>query len=224
MGSNLKGRQVNWPSNGPRQADGIVSAGMIPGQVGIYEILFKLPDTIPPGVAPCVGDNLLSNLTVSIGYMNYENTFDGAGICVYQSAATARSQMAQALIHAVYQKLNFTDPDTFPFAQSPPHSSDVPASHPQYKWIQRVAELQMASSTASDCDPGDFCPDAQITNGQIAVYLVRAVRLLSNACVTSQAAAIQHWRTASRSTHKRPTSRTSRPHIPISAGFRRRAS
>jgi hypothetical protein len=158
---------------------------MIPGQVGIYEILFKVPDTIPADVPPC-GGAVPSNLTVSIGYQTYENTFDGAGICVYQPAATARSQMAQQTIHALYQKLNFSDPDTFPFSQSPPHFSDVPASHPQYKWIQRMAELQIASNTASDCDPGAFCPDAQITNGEIAVFLVRAVQLLSNNCISSQ--------------------------------------
>lgn len=81
---------------------------------------------------PCSG-YVTSNLTVSIGYAAYENTFDGVGICVFQPAATERSQMAKDLIHAIFQKLNYPDPDTFPFAQSPPHFSDVSASHPQYK-------------------------------------------------------------------------------------------
>ena len=181
-GKNLKPRPVNWPSGSPRPSEGIVSAGMIPGQVGIYEIVFKVPDTIPPDVPPCIGDTY-TNLTVSIGY---QDSFDGASICVTQPAATARSQMAKALVRGLYQKLGLADPDSFPFAQSPPHYSDVPESLPLYKYMQRIAELQIASDNASDCDPGAFCPDAQSTNGQIAVWVVRAMQLRSDPCVSSE--------------------------------------
>jgi hypothetical protein len=180
-GKNLPARALNWPSGGPRPAEGIVSATMIPGQVGIYEILFKVPETIPPEVPPCY-NGTYTNLTVSLGFLD---SFDGAGICVAQPAATARSQMAKALVHGLYEKLNFKDPDAFPYAASPGHFLDVPESHPQYKWIQRLAELQIASDGASDCGPGSFCPDAQITNGQIAVWVVRAMQVRTDPCATS---------------------------------------
>ena len=183
-GKNLKPRMVNWPVGGPRPADGIVSAGMIPGLVGIYEILFKVPDTVPSDVPPCLADTN-SNFTVSIGYSTSE-PFDGAGICVVQPAATERSQMAEALLHVLYRALAYPNPDTFPFAQSPAHFSDVPESQPRYKSIQRMVELQIASPSASDCGPGRFCPDAQITNGQMAVFVVRAMQLRSNPCARSQ--------------------------------------
>ena len=62
--------------------------GLTPGQVGLYQVNVKLPDTIPPvpactGVYSCLGSLLKclvqSNLTIDIGGWS---SFDGAAICV----------------------------------------------------------------------------------------------------------------------------------------------
>ncbi|MCU1273653.1 MAG: hypothetical protein JWO48_1084, partial [Bryobacterales bacterium] len=64
--------------------------GLTPGQVGLYQINVKLPDTFPPvescttlsvitGNAGTLSNIALSNLTISIGGVS---SFDGAAICV----------------------------------------------------------------------------------------------------------------------------------------------
>jgi hypothetical protein len=63
--------------------------GLTPGQVGLYQINVKIPDTVP-SVPPCTGtpggigklgftSTVLSNLTIDIGG---QVSFDGAAICV----------------------------------------------------------------------------------------------------------------------------------------------
>jgi uncharacterized protein (TIGR03437 family) len=59
--------------------------GLTPGQVGLYQINVKLPDTLPPtpactGIAPSpLISYVQTNLTIDIGGIN---SFDGAAICV----------------------------------------------------------------------------------------------------------------------------------------------
>ena len=64
--------------------------GLTPGQVGLYQINVKLPDTFPPvdpcttasvitGTAGTLSNVALSNLTISFGGVS---SFDGAAICV----------------------------------------------------------------------------------------------------------------------------------------------
>jgi hypothetical protein len=64
--------------------------GLTPGQVGLYQINVKLPDTFPPvescttlsvitGNGGTLSNMALSNLTISIGGVS---SFDGAAICV----------------------------------------------------------------------------------------------------------------------------------------------
>ncbi len=65
-----------------------IFAGLTPGQVGLYQINVKIPDTLP-SVAPCtpvVAGNALnplnvvqSNLTINVSAVA---SFDGAAICV----------------------------------------------------------------------------------------------------------------------------------------------
>ena len=59
--------------------------GLTPGQVGLYQINVKIPDTLPP-IPACTGyssSTLLgcvqSNLTIDIGGVS---SFDGAAICI----------------------------------------------------------------------------------------------------------------------------------------------
>jgi S-layer family protein len=53
--------------------------------------------------------------------------------------------------------------------------SDVPPSHPFYQFIEALA----ASGVTSGCNasPPQFCPDAPLTRGQMAVFLARALGL-----------------------------------------------
>ncbi|MBS1829955.1 MAG: hypothetical protein JST93_31945 [Acidobacteria bacterium] len=69
--------------------DGLVSASLAEGMVGVYEVRFKVPKTIPPGLRSCLGNPRLShNLMVNIGYTYIlafsggGQVFDGAAICV----------------------------------------------------------------------------------------------------------------------------------------------
>ena len=50
---------------------------------------------------------------------------------------------------------------------------DVPASHPFAKWIEEVAREGITGGCAAS--PPQYCPDAIVTRGQMAVFLLRAV-------------------------------------------------
>lgn len=83
---------------------------------------------------------------------------------------------------------NTTNPDTLRFAAvkiryrlqvSPapasPTFTDVPATHPFYQFIEALA----ASGITAGCSasPPQYCPDAMLTRGQMAVFLARALGL-----------------------------------------------
>lgn len=60
--------------------------GPTPGQVGLYQINVKIPDTVPP-VVPCSSSlGVASNLTIDVGSSTSGGiSFDGAPICVQAS-------------------------------------------------------------------------------------------------------------------------------------------
>jgi len=51
--------------------------------------------------------------------------------------------------------------------------NDVPASHPFFQFVEALA----ASRITSGCGDGNYCPDAPVTRGQIAVFLAKALGL-----------------------------------------------
>ena len=51
--------------------------------------------------------------------------------------------------------------------------NDVPANHPFYQFIEALA----ASGITAGCSNGNFCPDAPLTRGQMAVFLAKALGL-----------------------------------------------
>jgi len=50
---------------------------------------------------------------------------------------------------------------------------DVPTSHPFFQFIEALA----ASGITGGCGSGNFCPDAPVTRGQMAVFLSKALGL-----------------------------------------------
>jgi hypothetical protein len=51
--------------------------------------------------------------------------------------------------------------------------SDVPAIHPQFRFVEALA----ASGISGGCGGGNYCPDAPLTRGQMAVFLATALGL-----------------------------------------------
>jgi hypothetical protein len=51
--------------------------------------------------------------------------------------------------------------------------NDVPANHGFYQFIEALAE----SGITAGCGNGNFCPDAPLTRGQMAVFLAKALGL-----------------------------------------------
>ena len=54
-----------------------------------------------------------------------------------------------------------------------PSFSDVPSTHPFFQYI----EMFRAAGITSGCAAGQFCPDAFVTRGQMAVFLSRVLGL-----------------------------------------------
>jgi hypothetical protein len=54
---------------------------------------------------------------------------------------------------------------------SPPaaYFTDVPSTHLYYSFIQKLRELAITSG----CTATEYCPDANITRGQMAVFMIR---------------------------------------------------
>ena len=77
-------------------------------------------------------------------------------------APMTRSELAVFLVRSYLKS------DTFSF-QATPYFSDVPASHPNFRYIQKVRELGFTLG----CTATTYCPDSTVTRGQIAPFLVR---------------------------------------------------
>lgn len=74
-----------------------------------------------------------------------------------------RNEMAVFIVRAVLGT------DTFQYGQIP-YFSDVPVSHPQFAWIQKLRELGVTNG----CTATTYCPGDLVTRGQMAAFLVRA--------------------------------------------------
>lgn len=85
-------------------------------------------------------------------------------------APILREQMAELVIRALLRT------ETFSFS-SAPRFDDVPADHPKFKWIQKLAELGISNG----CTATRYCPGDRVTRGQMAAFIVRARTGLSAA-------------------------------------------
>ncbi|MBL8216483.1 MAG: S-layer homology domain-containing protein, partial [Bryobacterales bacterium] len=67
------------------------------------------------------------------------------------------------LVLSVLRTSAFSDSQT-------PLFSDVPRSHAQFRWIEKLAELGLTQG----CGGGRYCPDQLLTRAQLAAFLARA--------------------------------------------------
>jgi hypothetical protein len=82
------------------------------------------------------------------------------------SGLVSRQDAAVLIVRGKLESLfgdNFTYPTTAFF-------TDVPASLPQFPYVQKMYELGLTSG----CSPTQFCPNANLTRQEIATFLDRA--------------------------------------------------
>ncbi|MCZ2150634.1 MAG: SBBP repeat-containing protein [Bryobacterales bacterium] len=99
----------------------------------------------------------------SIQLMRFYGVTTGCTITNYcPDAPTTRGQMAVFIVRALLGTDNFPVPGTQFFA-------DVPAGHPQYRYIQKLRDLGITNG----CTASNYCPDDPVTRGQMASFLIR---------------------------------------------------
>lgn len=106
-----------------------------------------------PGCAlfPLVADHTVDNLSNSY---------------VAEVSAAPGTNVRFGAVRVSYQLQVSSAPATATF-------TDVPASHPFFQFIEALA----ASHITAGCGAGNFCPDAPLTRGQMAVFLATALGL-----------------------------------------------
>jgi uncharacterized repeat protein (TIGR02543 family) len=77
-------------------------------------------------------------------------------------ATTTRGQMAAFIIRSLFG-------ESFSFSGTP-YFTDVPASHPFFKYAQKMRE----SGITAGCSATTYCPDSPVTREQMAAFLIRA--------------------------------------------------
>ncbi len=77
----------------------------------------------------------------------------------------SRGEMAALLIRAALGSDNFAYPNL-------PYFDDVPQNHPFFKYIQKLREMAITSGCSTS--GALFCPGADVTRLQMAIFLIRA--------------------------------------------------
>ncbi len=73
-----------------------------------------------------------------------------------------RTEMAAFIIRALFG-------ESFSYTPTP-YFTDVPASHPYFKYIQKMRDQGITIG----CTETTYCPDGQVSRGQMAAFLIRA--------------------------------------------------
>ncbi len=88
----------------------------------------------------------------------------GCGPSMFCPAANIiRSDMAVFVVRSIIGGDNFT------YTQVP-YFTDVPATHPEFPWVQKMRDLGITTG----CGATTYCPNDQVTRGQMAVFIIRA--------------------------------------------------
>jgi hypothetical protein len=109
-----------------------------------------------PGV-----ERVLRAVTPNITVNNNQNAYV---LCVQHASTTNTNQNAGATI---WYRLQVSP------APAVASFTDVPTTHPQFRFIEAL----VASGVTGGCGGGNYCPDANLTRGQMAVFLAVALGL-----------------------------------------------
>jgi hypothetical protein len=93
------------------------------------------------------------------------------------TSGLSRETMAALMIRAVYSAKT-GDGENFTYTQTP-WFNDVPPSNPYFKYIQAMKDLGITSG----CSTNYYCPSDNATNGQFAVFTVKAYQIAHNQTV-----------------------------------------
>jgi hypothetical protein len=144
------------PSAGSTARTGAINVG------GTFFQIIQAPETL---------EDPYADVPITHPLVNYVSLMKGNAITSGCTAAnycpdgtTTRGQMAVFIIRALLGG------DSFPFPETP-FFTDVPASHPLFKWIQKMRELGITSG----CGTSTYCPEDAVTRGQMAVFIFRAL-------------------------------------------------
>ena len=95
---------------------------------------------------------------------------DGTEFC--PNRGVTRAEMAAFLIRALAQT---------GVAPPAPTFADVPASHPQYGYIEALVRLGVTTGCgANDANQRVYCPDRGVTRAEMAVFITRAFPLAAS--------------------------------------------
>ena len=132
---------------------GIHGSGYVPPAVGVGTGFADVPANHP--VAAWIKQLSVEGITGGCGGGNY---------C--PDATVTRAQMAIFLLRAKYTSAYTPPPANGDF-------SDVPVSHTAAAWIEQLS----LEGITGGCGAGVYCPDANVTRAQMAVFLVRTFNL-----------------------------------------------
>lgn len=97
-----------------------------------------------------------------ITLLNRYGTSNGCAPSIFcVNDVTTRGTMAELVIRSILGEV-------FLYSQTP-FFTDVPATHPQFKYIQKMKELGITDG----CTATTYCPADPVTRGQMAVFLIR---------------------------------------------------
>lgn len=97
----------------------------------------------------------------------------GSPLLFCPTASVTRGQVAVFFVRAIFSSQT-GNPENFTYGLTP-YFSDVPSTHPFFKYVQKMKELGITSGTSATT----YSPDNPVDHGQLAVFTVRARQILS---------------------------------------------
>jgi len=82
-------------------------------------------------------------------------------------------QPTQATGSASFRTVRLFYRSSISYPPANPTFTDVPTTHAFYRYIEAL----VASGATAGCGGGNYCPDAAVTRGQMAVFLARSLGL-----------------------------------------------
>ncbi|MBL8227480.1 MAG: Ig-like domain-containing protein [Bryobacterales bacterium] len=145
-------------------------------RVGVVEVGQSVVQVIQSGTTAATAfsdvpaSHLFSDYIALMPLYAVSNGCEGTRYC--SEAWTTRADMAQLIIRSLLG-------ESFSYAPQP-YFQDVPSTHPQFKYIQKMKELQITDGCST---VPNYCPSGLITRGQMSVFIVRAA--MGNTFTTS---------------------------------------